>query len=478
MRRDPPQDPEEPEAFLSEEWLVEDDLLARRVPALPTDGPEEPPPQSSDADTTLIFLSEADIEEAVVAFAPEASALDFFASEGALSSDPAVAPEMAGSVVDGLAPDEPAVAPPAWASTGARFRWDLEGLAVQAAGLAAVAMIAYAAYGILQRPTASLIVETTSVAADAETPPRVAQATSEATSTMRDTMPGAEHPLPVDVDSTHEIRQQPGAVSTGSATAAVAEGRASSERAAAEPASRFGSTAGRGVDTPRAAPAPVQRTQPPQEVSPQETRPPQQTRSLPQPPPQQARSALGAAPASGDAVTATPRMSPPEQLDAAPASVSAALAERIDPRAIASAETAAVALPVESAPRREAPVARDRESTESARPVVPDTRAIEGVLGRYRAAFSGLDASAARAVWPTVDSRALGRAFDGLEEQALAFEACEIAVSERQAVASCGGSARYVPKVGNRRPQTESRHWKFSLRKVDDQWLIEAVDAR
>ena len=47
----------------------------------------------------------------------------------------------------------------------------------------------------------------------------------------------------------------------------------------------------------------------------------------------------------------------------------------------------------------------------------PDTGEIQAVLGRYRTAFSVLDSAAATAIWPTVDSKALGRAFARLEEQ-------------------------------------------------------------
>lgn len=107
-----------------------------------------------------------------------------------------------------------------------------------------------------------------------------------------------------------------------------------------------------------------------------------------------------------------------------------------------------------------------------------DTGAIHTVLGRYRNAFSGLDSGAARAVWPSVDVRALDRAFDRLEEQALEFENCEIDVNGPRAVASCEGSARYVPKVGNRNAQVAARQWRFNLRKVNEAWLIEEVDSR
>ncbi len=104
-----------------------------------------------------------------------------------------------------------------------------------------------------------------------------------------------------------------------------------------------------------------------------------------------------------------------------------------------------------------------------------ETAAIQSVLGRYRSAFNGLDAGAASRVWPTVDQRALGRAFDQLDEQTVAFSNCTVVVSGVRATASCGGTAHYVPKVGNKNPLTQSRHWTFDLRKVNDAWVIDAV---
>ena len=100
------------------------------------------------------------------------------------------------------------------------------------------------------------------------------------------------------------------------------------------------------------------------------------------------------------------------------------------------------------------------------------------MLGQYRNAFSVLDSGAAKAVWPSVDARALGRAFDRLEEQAFEFNRCDIAVTGARATASCAGRARYVPKVGNRSPHYEPREWRFNLRKVEEAWLIEQVDSR
>ena len=110
--------------------------------------------------------------------------------------------------------------------------------------------------------------------------------------------------------------------------------------------------------------------------------------------------------------------------------------------------------------------------------VSTETDQIDGVLTRYRGAFNTLDSAAARGVWPTVDERALGRAFARLEQQEVAFEHCDIDVEGVRAAATCTGSARYVPKVGSRNQQSSAREWRFNLQKVDDRWVIEAVDAR
>jgi hypothetical protein len=107
-----------------------------------------------------------------------------------------------------------------------------------------------------------------------------------------------------------------------------------------------------------------------------------------------------------------------------------------------------------------------------------DTAAIELVLGRYRSAFSALDVGAARAVWPTVNERALDRAFDRLETQELSFNRCSIGVAGARAEADCSGTVRYVPKVGSKDPRIDSRAWKFGLRKVSNEWAIETVEAR
>jgi hypothetical protein len=125
--------------------------------------------------------------------------------------------------------------------------------------------------------------------------------------------------------------------------------------------------------------------------------------------------------------------------------------------------------------------------TERAKPPAPepastsaavDQEDIQRVLGRYRSAFNDLDPAAAQTVWPSVNTRALEKAFDSLAEQGIEFNDCRITVTGVRAIAACAGSTRYVTKVGNRQPRTEPRRWTFNLRKADRQWLIDAVEAR
>jgi tetratricopeptide (TPR) repeat protein len=106
-----------------------------------------------------------------------------------------------------------------------------------------------------------------------------------------------------------------------------------------------------------------------------------------------------------------------------------------------------------------------------------DELQVKQVLQRYRVAYEGLDAQSAQAVWPAVNEVALARAFDGLESQRLTFDACSVELRGSHAVATCRGSARYVPKVGSRQPRIEPRTWSFALRKVGADWKIDNARA-
>jgi triacylglycerol esterase/lipase EstA (alpha/beta hydrolase family) len=107
-----------------------------------------------------------------------------------------------------------------------------------------------------------------------------------------------------------------------------------------------------------------------------------------------------------------------------------------------------------------------------------NTRTIEAVLKDYQQAFSALDANAAQVVWPTVDVKALSKAFDQLDEQAFDLQACNVAVAGVRAEAECKGTAQYSRKVGSKALRVEARQWHFRLKQVNDRWVIDAVDAR
>jgi hypothetical protein len=108
-------------------------------------------------------------------------------------------------------------------------------------------------------------------------------------------------------------------------------------------------------------------------------------------------------------------------------------------------------------------------------PVRRDETLVSSVLDRYARAYDALDASAAREIWPSVDERALARAFAGLQSQSVSFDDCNIDVRGETAAASCRGLASYVGKVGSREPRTEPRQWTFELRRDGEAWKIESA---
>jgi len=111
-------------------------------------------------------------------------------------------------------------------------------------------------------------------------------------------------------------------------------------------------------------------------------------------------------------------------------------------------------------------------------PTPHDESEVRATLSRYAAAYRDLDADAAQLVWPSVDTRALSRAFSGLESQSLEFRDCRLDVRVTVARADCQGQATYVPKVGSRSPQVVAGTWSFQLRKVSGTWQIVEATTR
>ena len=146
----------------------------------------------------------------------------------------------------------------------------------------------------------------------------------------------------------------------------------------------------------------------------------------------------------------------------------AAPLERV-PAPSAAAPTTAPAAPVAAPALAPAPAAIPAANSGEG-----DRLAVRALLERYRGAYERLDANAAGETWPTVDRRALAKAFANLSSQTLRFENCDINLAENRGVASCRGLASYVGRVGKRSELAE-RQWTFLVRKDGEDWRIDSV---
>ncbi len=178
---------------------------------------------------------------------------------------------------------------------------------------------------------------------------------------------------------------------------------------------------------------------------------------------------------------------PPDRNAAAPLPIAAAP----PPAANTAARTEVPSVPAPSTDtvRRPPPTS----GSEAAAPEIPlaaltergdaaaEAAAVEGInatLRRLQLAYEQRDARLAKAVWPTVNERALARAFEGLRSQSVTFDRCRMTVLSVSADVECRGVMNYVPRVGSQDQRTESRQWTFRVRKGDDQWLITNAEAR
>jgi hypothetical protein len=106
-----------------------------------------------------------------------------------------------------------------------------------------------------------------------------------------------------------------------------------------------------------------------------------------------------------------------------------------------------------------------------------DERMVRGALARYETAYNRLDAAAARAVWPSVDQRALARAFENLAAQSVSLGQCDVRLAGESAQAECSGRAEWTPKVGGG-TQSGARHWRFDLKNQGGDWVIVRASMR
>ena len=142
------------------------------------------------------------------------------------------------------------------------------------------------------------------------------------------------------------------------------------------------------------------------------------------------------------------------------------------PAGITVTEVAPAPRPAPESPEPETPAAVVNRAV-----VMTDRAAVRRTLQEYEDAFEDLDVTAAAVVWPSVDRRALSRAFATLKSQGLHFEECDIAVVESNATASCHGTVEFVRRVGRSEPLTSHQRWIFKMRKFGTDWMIEQVTA-
>ena len=71
--------------------------------------------------------------------------------------------------------------------------------------------------------------------------------------------------------------------------------------------------------------------------------------------------------------------------------------------------------------------------------------AVRAVLARYASAYERLDASAVKDIWPTVDERALARAFSDLDAQSIVFDACDLTIAGNVTIDQGSGLASLSP---------------------------------
>ena len=86
-----------------------------------------------------------------------------------------------------------------------------------------------------------------------------------------------------------------------------------------------------------------------------------------------------------------------------------------------------------------------------------------------------MDASATRAVWPSANANVLARTFTGVREQRLRLAPCRVDRSGQHATATCAGTLRYRPRVGEHSTRVRRSQWAFELERTTAGWVIRSV---
>ena len=174
------------------------------------------------------------------------------------------------------------------------------------------------------------------------------------------------------------------------------------------------------------------------------------------------------APTSGDA-RATPDVARTDTAMLPPPTLPEALAE---PGRIGEAMGPVAALP------RTGAMTEMREITPRDRIYQRESSALAQVLGHYEQAYDRLDATRAAVIWPSVNERALSRAFARLQTQDLDFGNCTFAVSTSDAAARCAGVLRYARRIGDTALKTEQHVWTIEFARAGETWQIVKISAQ
>jgi len=109
--------------------------------------------------------------------------------------------------------------------------------------------------------------------------------------------------------------------------------------------------------------------------------------------------------------------------------------------------------------------------------VAVEQNAVLEILREYTRAYQALDVKATAAVWPSVDRRALTRAFSTLKSHQLELEDCRVTIADTSATSHCRGMVEYVRKIGSDTPRTGYQDLVFKMRKLGGDWFIDEVSA-
>ncbi len=168
-------------------------------------------------------------------------------------------------------------------------------------------------------------------------------------------------------------------------------------------------------------------------------------------------------PASSIAEVRPTLLGVPAPIDAAPSVGPATSSTPAAPTALRDAPAASSEL---------AAAAGDRSADLNNAELRKQEETVRRVLQDYRRAYEELDVRAAKALWPSVDERALERAFRQIQTQQVRLGDCGVSVSGQGANARCQVDATYRPKIGSRVVRLPAGLWTFNLARDNDRWQI------